>query len=125
MSTPDELAAAADRIYGRLRAGLAVFFGPTGFDALWGRAMFLAHGAPLPGVHDAAAPTMTLPPGVPTVVGEGDTVAARETMVASFANFISLLFTFVGAPLGRSLLGQLWPAMLVRAPDPHTGEITQ
>src|SRR6476619_7548239 len=39
---PEELAAAGERAYLRLRERLAVLLGPTGFDALWARAMHLA-----------------------------------------------------------------------------------
>jgi len=40
--TSEELAAAAERTYDRLRARLTVFLGPHGFDSLWARAMLLA-----------------------------------------------------------------------------------
>jgi hypothetical protein len=123
-ATPDALAAVAERLHRQLRTRLVDVFGPTGFDALWARAMFLAHGALPPDARDPATPTVPLPPGVPAV-GDDTTVAARETVIASFASFIALLFTFVGVPLGRSLLGQLWPALLLDELGPHTGESTQ
>ena len=41
-TSPEELAAAGERAYLRLRERLAVLLGATGFDALWARAMHLA-----------------------------------------------------------------------------------
>lgn len=119
------LAAAAERSYGQLRARLADVFGPTGFDALWARAMYLAHGTLPPGEGDAAASTELLPPGMPAGVLDQDPGAAREALITTFAGFIALLFTFVGPPLGRGLLGQIWPALLTAAPDPQTGDTTE
>ena len=39
---PEELAAAGERVYLRLRERLVILLGSAGFDALWGRAMHLA-----------------------------------------------------------------------------------
>ncbi|MDP9312404.1 MAG: hypothetical protein M3R24_16220 [Chloroflexota bacterium] len=40
--SPEELSAAAERAYVRLRERLMVFLGQPGFDSLWARAMHLA-----------------------------------------------------------------------------------
>ena len=45
--SPDARAAAAERVHLRLREGLIVFLGPTGFDSLWARALHLARPTPV------------------------------------------------------------------------------
>src|SRR5688500_17140821 len=56
----DALAAAAEAVQCRLRAGLTVFLGPTGFDSLWARAMHLEQRTSPPRVA-AGMPPLALP----------------------------------------------------------------
>lgn len=124
-STPDLLADSARRLYLELRAGLAVFVGPTGFDSLWARAMHAAHGAQPPDARGGAVPTVTLPPGVPAIVLVHDAVAAREVLIRTFASVFGLLFRLLGPALALHLLREVWPGLLADRPGSQTGDITR
>jgi hypothetical protein len=99
--SPEALAAAAERVHVRLREGLIVFLGQSGFDSLWARAMHIARR-----------------------VSERDAAEAQEIPIAALASFITLLFTFVGAALGVRLIHHVWPELPVGGADMQTGEVT-
>ena len=114
--TSEAVEAAAALAYVQLPERLSVVLGPTGFDALWARAMLLArqqlHAAGIEG--DLA---LQIPPhGVPVAVRGRDSSEAHDLVIAAFASFIALLFTFIGAELGFRLLRQVWPELPLDAP---------
>jgi hypothetical protein len=126
---PEELAAAGERAYLRLRERLAVLLGATGFDALWARAMHLAQ--PKFRSGDATAteesfPTRASPAyGLHTAVGGRDSAAVHHNLVAAFASFITLLFTFIGEELGFRFIRQIWPDLPPDAAVSRAEEATQ
>jgi hypothetical protein len=108
--SPEELAAAATRAYERLRERLTVFLGQQGFDSLWARAMYLAQ-RQLRSWDETAgeeSPQM-LPLGLHATTSGRGSAEARDIMIAAFASFIVLLFTFIGEEVGFRLIHQLWP----------------
>jgi hypothetical protein len=123
--TSEELAAAAERMYLRLRARLSVFLGPHGFDSLWARAMVL-EGQILPDAGSDGG--SVLPPslqGLQASVRERTRSEGEAMVVAAFASFISLLFTFIGPDLGLRVLRLVWTELPWDAPDTQTGDVTQ
>lgn len=123
--TSEELAAAAEHIYVRLREHLIVFLGPHGFDSLWARAMVLAgHHLHVAG----STPGTTIPgvlPGLQASGRESNSSAVYDLLIAAFTSFIALLFTFIGADLGFRLLRLIWTELARDAPDTQTGDVTQ
>jgi hypothetical protein len=108
--SPEELAAAAEQVYLRLRERLAVLLGPTGFDALWARAMHLAQPKFRP--EDGATREESLRThayGLQAAVRGRDSAAGHHNLVVTFASFITLLFTFIGEELGFRFIRQIWP----------------
>jgi hypothetical protein len=124
--SPEELAAVTAEAYTRLRARLAVFLGEQGFDALWRRAIQLAR-REFHAWDDAAGeePSATLPPGLHGAVRGGDAAEAHARLIAAFASFIALLFTFIGEDLGVRLIYQAWPDLPPDAADAHAEGATQ
>lgn len=122
--TSEELAAAAERTYLGLRERLTVFLGPHGFDSLWARAMLLAgqklHVAGTEG--DIAFQTQL--PGTRAAVRERKPSEVYDMVIATFASFVALLFTFIGADLGFRLLLQAWPELLLDESNTQTGAAT-
>ena len=116
----EELAAAAERIHARLRQSLGVYLGQSGFDSLWTRAMRLAQVTVPFGSSDGAAAPAT---GFQAVVRGRNTGEARTALIAMFASFIGLLYTFVGASLGLRLIGQVWPKLFAGDRGTHMGEV--
>jgi hypothetical protein len=109
---PEELAAAGERAYLRLRERLAVLLGATGFDALWARAMHLAQPMFRSG-DDAAADESSLAHasranGLQAAMTGRDSDAVQHNLVVAFASFITLLFTFIGEELGSRFIRQIW-----------------
>lgn len=125
-TSPEEAAAVGERAYLRLRERLAVLLGPTGFDALWARAMHLAQQKFRSG-GDAAAegslPTRTY--GVHAAMRGRDSAAVQHNLVVAFASFITLLFTFIGEELGFRFIRQIWPDRPLDAADSRTKEAIQ
>jgi hypothetical protein len=120
-ANPHEVMAAFERVRLRLRTGLTVFLGPTGFDSLWARALYLAQrtsswgasvGVDLP-IQDLRA-----------ALDGRDAIEVHAILVASLTSFIALLFTFVGEDLGSRLIHQVWPELPPDATDISTGDIT-
>jgi hypothetical protein len=108
--SPEEVAAVATRAYERLRERLAVFLGQQGFDSLWARAMHLAQRQFRSWDETAGAESPdTLPPGLHAAMRGRDSAEARDILIAAFASFIALLFTFIGEEVGFRLVRQLWP----------------
>jgi hypothetical protein len=127
--SPEELAAAGERAYLRLRERLAVLLGATGFDALWARALHLAQ----PKFHsgDSAATEESFPThtsrayGLHAAVGGRDSAAVHHNLVATFASFITLLFTFIGEELGFRFIRQIWPDLPPNAAASRADGATQ
>ena len=115
------LVAASVAAHGRLRAGLSVFFGQVGFDALWARAMALVPQSVLAGVGVDAL--MLRSSDRPDVLSGRTQDELRSVVHAAFTSFIGLLFTFVGAELGSRLLHQVWPELPLDAPSTSTGDV--
>jgi hypothetical protein len=112
--------------YTRLHAHLAVFLGEQGFDALWRRAIHLAR-QEFPAWDDTAdeESSPTLPPGLVCGLGSGDVLEVRARLIAAFASFIALLFTFIGEDLGVRLIYQAWQDLPPEAADAHAEGATQ
>jgi hypothetical protein len=112
-NSPEELAAAGERAYLRLRERLAVLLGATGFDALWARAMHLAQRKFHSGNDTAAEesfPTRASHAyGLHAAVRGRDSAVVQDNLVVAFASFIRLLFTFIGEELGLHFIRQIWP----------------
>jgi hypothetical protein len=107
--SPEALAAAGERAYLRLRERLAVLLGATGFDALWARAMHMAQ--PKFRSGDGTAAEESFPPrasGLHTAMRGRDAAVVQHNLVAAFASFITLLFTFIGEELGFRFIRQIW-----------------
>jgi hypothetical protein len=124
--SPEQLAVVMAGAYTRLRARLAVFLGEQGFDALWRRAIHLAR-REFHAWDDAAGeePSPTLPPGLHGAMRGGDAAEAHARLIAAFASFIALLFTFIGEDLGIRLIYQAWPDLPPDAADAHAEGATQ
>ena len=109
-TSPEELAAAGERAYLRLRERLAVLLGPTGFDALWARAMHLAQPKFHSGDDTAAEESVPMHGyGLHAAVRGRDAAVGQHNLVVAFASFITLLFTFIGEELGFRFIRQIWP----------------
>ena len=121
--TPEAVAAAAERVQARLREGLSVFLGQTGFDSLWARALYLAQRTSSGATQGAAVPG-SRPPGLRALVSDRDAAETEDFPLAALASFIALLFTFVGAALGVRLIHHVWPELLPGGVDMPTGEDT-
>jgi hypothetical protein len=108
-----------------LRAHLAVFLGEQGFDALWRRATHLAR-QKFHTWEDAVddEPSPALPPGLCGIL-RGDATEAHARLIAAFASFIALLFTFIGEDLGVRLIYQAWPDLPPDAADTPAEGATQ
>jgi hypothetical protein len=113
-TSPEEFAAAGEHAYLRLRERLALVLGTAGFDALWARAMRLAQ-LKFRSMDDTAAQEESLPTqasrayGLHAAVHGRNSDAAQHNLVAAFASFIALLFTFIGEELGLRFIRQIWP----------------
>ena len=107
----DALADAAERIFGRLHSRLTVLIGPTGFDSLWVRAMFLARQQLQTAGIVGELALYPPPAGLRAAVRERPATEAQHVLTTAFASFIALLFTFIGADLGVRLLQQAWPEL--------------
>ena len=124
--SPEEVAAAAARAYERLRERLTVFLGQQGFDALWARAMHLAQRQFRSWDETAGAESPdTLPPGLHTAMRGRGSAEARDILIAAFASFIALLFTFIGEEVGFRFIRQLWPNLLPGEAGADTEGATQ
>lgn len=110
--TPEQRVMAAVHTYERLRAHLSTFLGPQGFDALWARALHLVRRVfPWDDIDVVAAhPSLHR---LDVVVRGRGVAEAHAVLVALFTQFLTLLFTFIGADLGFRLLQQHWPALPV------------
>jgi len=113
----DELPTVARHIYDRLRVRLSVFLGDVGFDALWERALSMARRAvrsanEAPGEH-----AETLPPGLSVALAGRDAAEAQSVLVAAFASFFALLFSFIGEDISLRLIRQMWPDLRFDAAD--------
>ena len=123
--TPEAVAAAAERVQARLREGLAVFLGQTGFDSLWARALYLAQRTSSGTAQgDGGAGGRSPDPESRAPVSERDAAETQDVPLATLASFIALLFTFVGAALGVRLIHHVWPELLPGGVDMPTGDDT-
>src|SRR5207247_9013006 len=94
---PEEFAAAGERAYLRLRERLAVLLGPTGFDALWARAMHLAQPKFRSGDDTAAEESVPMHGyGLAAAVRGHDSAVSQHNLAVAFAGFITLLVQFMG-----------------------------
>jgi hypothetical protein len=111
--SPEELAAAGERVYHRLREHLAVVLGSAGFDALWARAIYLAQQKFRSGDETAMAESFPARAsrayGLYAAVRGTDLAVVEHNLVVAFASFITLLFTFIGEELGFRFIHQIWP----------------
>ena len=121
--SPAAFLAAAESAHGQLRAGLAVFFGQAGFDALWVRALALASQSPAGGDAAGADALMLRAPDWPDALSGRTAHETRSVVVTAFTSFIDLLFTFVGVELGFRLLHQVWPELPLDTPGTRTGDV--
>lgn len=113
----DDMPATAGLAYDRLRARLSVFLGEVGFDALWARALALTRRAfPAAGAVSEEH-TAALPPGLAAAVAGHDAAETAAILHAAFANFFTLLFSFIGPEISLRLLRQLWPDLPRDAAD--------
>ena len=120
--SPGALVTAAEHVHARLRAGLSVFFGQTGFNSLWGRALSLAAPSMAGGAAMAAA-APRVPGGWAAALEDHTAAETRAVLLAVFTSFIALLFTFVGTDVGSRLLYQVLPELPLDAPGPSTGDV--
>jgi hypothetical protein len=113
-TSSEELAAAGEHAYLLLRERLALVLGTAGFDALWARAMHLAQ-PKFRSMDDTAAQKESFPTqasrayGLHAAVHGRNSDAVQHNLVAAFASFIALLFTFIGEELGLRFIRQIWP----------------
>ena len=108
--SPEELAAAGERVYLRLRERLAVLIGPTGFDALWARALHLAQRKSRSEDGTAAGESLHARAyGLHAAVHGRDWAVGHHNLVVAFASFTTLLFTFIGEELSLRFIRQIWP----------------
>jgi hypothetical protein len=118
---PEELAAAGERVYLRLRGRLAVLLGTTGFDALWARAIHLAQRESHPAGDSVAEEARHMRVyGLPAVVRGRDSAGVHHHLVIALTSFITLLFTFIGEELGFYFIRQIWPALSPDAAESRT-----
>jgi hypothetical protein len=113
----DDMPAAAGLAYDRLRARLSVFLGEVGFDALWARALALTRRSFPPADAAAEEHAAALPPGLATVIAGRNAVEAATMLQTVFANFFTLLFSFIGSEISLRLIRQLWPDLPRDAAD--------
>ncbi len=116
-SSPEDLAVPATVTYVRLRTRLAVFLGDQGFAALWWRAIALARRAFPAWEDNAADETSSLPPGLHSALHSGSATETYACLLATFTNFLALLFTFIGEDLGTRLIYKAWPDLPPDAAD--------
>jgi hypothetical protein len=117
----EEIAAAGERVYLRLRGRLAVLLGSTGFDALWARAMHLAQRESHPAGDSVAEEALRMRVyGLPAVVRGRDSAGVHHNLVVALTSFITLLFTFIGEELGFYFIRQIWPDLSPDAAESHT-----
>lgn len=109
---PGEPSGGAMRVCDRLRAPLTRLAGVAGFRSLLSRALALAKAeAPaLAGAHVRADGTLE---GLPT---DADAEFAVVTQL------LDLLVTFIGEPLTRRLVQDVWPDATATGADAGTGE---
>ena len=123
---PEELAAAGERAYLRLRERLAVLLGPTGFDALWARAMHLAQPKFRSGDDTAAEESVPMHGyALHAAVRGRDSAVGQHNLVVAFASFITLLFTFIGEELSLRFIRQIWPDLSPDAAESRAEGTTQ
>jgi len=117
----EELAAVGERVYHRLRMHLAVLLGSNGFDALWTRAMHLAQPNFRAGDNTATEESLSTQGahayGLYAAVRGQAPATIQHNLVAAFASFITLLFTFIGAELSLRFIRQLWPDLPLDATE--------
>ena len=118
--SPEELLAAGERAYLRLRAHLAGLLGQTGFDALWARAMRLAQQKFSTGEGTTAVQAVPFRnSGLLAVVHGRNAVVIQQNLVVVFTSFIALLFTFIGQELGGRFIRQIWPDLSKDSTNSH------
>jgi hypothetical protein len=123
---PEELAAAGERAYLRLRERLSVLLGPTGFDALWARAVHLAQRKFRSDDTTAAEESVPMHGyALHAAVRGRASVVGQHNLVVAFASFITLLFTFIGEELSLRFIRQIWPDLPPDATDPRADGATQ
>ncbi len=119
--SPAAFVATAESVHGRLRAGLSVFVGQSGFDSIWARAVSQVSRSMAGGAGEDAL--MLRAPGWSNALSARTSDEMCSIVVAAFTRFIGLLFTFVGAELGSRLLFQVWPELPLETPSTSTGVV--
>lgn len=113
------LAEAAERCFGRLCQSMIDLMGPTGFDVLVQRALFLA-GMTYPflkGVVVEVRPDSLRLEGLRAAVTGQDPTNVRDGLVLALASFFSLLVTFIGEDLAFRLIHRAWPSLPTERTD--------
>jgi hypothetical protein len=113
----EALTRAAVHTYEQLRVHFSTFLGSAGFDALWARSLYLVRQA-VPWDE----PLVTSQPQPSShrldIVAQGrDVTEAYNVFLIIFTQFLTTLFTFIGADLGFRLLQQHWPALSLSSAD--------
>lgn len=113
---------AAIHIYDQLRAHLSIFLGVAGFDSLWARSLYLLRRTM---AWDTDPPVAATPHQLDLLIAPGTVAEAAMRSHALVSQFLSLLFTFIGADLGFRLLQQRWPALPVPLAYAQGEELSQ
>lgn len=111
--SPEEVVAAGERAYLRLRVYLAPLVGHSGFDALWARAMHIAQ--PKFSAEDETVAEQIAPlsaSGLLAIMHGREAAIVQHNLVIAFGSFNRLLFSFIGEELGSSFIHQIWPTLL-------------
>ena len=114
----------AERVHRRLRAGLGVFLGPVGFDSLWARALSIAPPLRAGDGDEQDAAQMLRASNWPTALDGYSASEAHDVVLVAITSFIALLFTFIGAELGRRLIDQIWSEPPSHGSHTSSGEAT-
>jgi len=107
---PEDLAKAAESACQKLYRQLAKLIGSAGFQALLLRAVSLAKAEFLFLKRVESEPEAgTCLKGLLESVQGRDPGVVKDSLIAMFANFISLLVTFIGEDLALRLVRKTWP----------------
>jgi hypothetical protein len=109
----DESAAAAERVYEKLRIHFVALVGAPGFQVLFARSASLTR-RQFTAFGDNAAVESSAKLRECLRAQEPDAVAAMAATL--FAAFLSLLTTFIGEQLTTEVLRRTWPAFAQSAP---------
>lgn len=101
-------AAAAERVYEKLRFHLDPLAGPLGVQAIFARSVKLVR-RQFPGFAEAVA--ITTPAQLRECLECLDSAVVEATAAALFGTFFTLLATFIGERLTSEVLQRAWPTV--------------